>query len=426
MKKFFLVTLGLLSTLLLFGQFSAQEFSRTGNIPDLISFQGRLTDISGNPLNGSIDIIFSIYDTATGGVSLWVEDRSVLITDGLFQVNLGEEVPLTESYFEVDERWLALNVGEDPEMTPRIRIASAPYALNVLESDPTWSGDTDSTGDIGRTGSVGIGTATPGTKLHVNEGIFMTTGSFDSGPELPVSVTQTKMFFYPRKAAFRAGRVTGVHWDNNYIGAYSTAFGLNTSAYGYASTAMGFSSSASGNYSTAMGVATTASGDHSIAIGSYAVASGIFSTAMGYSSRASGDYSFAIHLSGTGAGPDVAANTFRISGAAQIGGNMAWTNYSDRKLKKEIESLQEEDNLAKILRLNGIRFRWNDYDKNLNLGFIAQDVEDIVPESVRYDEINDIYSMEYTALIPVLVEAIKEQQKQIEELLQRIIILENR
>jgi len=50
---------------------------------------------------------------------------------------------------------------------------------------------------------------------------------------------------------------------------------------------------------------------------------------------------------------------------------------------------------------------------------------------VRYDELNDIYSMENTAIIPVLVEAMKEQQQQIEaqnrlidELLERLEILE--
>jgi hypothetical protein len=50
----------------------------------------------------------------------------------------------------------------------------------------------------------------------------------------------------------------------------------------------------------------------------------------------------------------------------------------------------------------------------LNLGFIAQEVKDIIPECVRYDKLNDIYSMEYTAIIPVLAEGIKEQQKVIE------------
>jgi hypothetical protein len=68
------------------------------------------------------------------------------------------------------------------------------------------------------------------------------------------------------------------------------------------------------------------------------------------------------------------------------------------------------------MKLNAVRYRWKEYNDLLNLGFIAQEVESIVPEAVRYDEVNDIYSMEYTAIIPVLVEAMKEQQETIEEL----------
>jgi hypothetical protein len=62
-----------------------------------------------------------------------------------------------------------------------------------------------------------------------------------------------------------------------------------------------------------------------------------------------------------------------------------------------------------------VRFRWKDIDTRLNLGFIVQDVKDIIPECVIYDELNDIYSIEYTMIIPVLVEAFKEQQKQIQD-----------
>ena len=49
-------------------------------------------------------------------------------------------------------------------------------------------------------------------------------------------------------------------------------------------------------------------------------------------------------------------------------------------------------------------------------GFLAQDVEKIIPEIVDYNAAEDIYAMHYDALIPILVEAVKEQQKQIEEL----------
>lgn len=50
------------------------------------------------------------------------------------------------------------------------------------------------------------------------------------------------------------------------------------------------------------------------------------------------------------------------------------------------------------------------------LGFLAQDLEKILPEAVLYNEDEDSYYIEYNALIPVIVEAMKEQQAQIEEL----------
>jgi hypothetical protein len=117
-------------------------------------------------------------------------------------------------------------------------------------------------------------------------------------------------------------------------------------------------------------------------------------------------------------------------------GVLSWTSPSvdkssvgsapyDRRLKKDIQALNTENNLSKILQLEGVRFKWKEnYNDNLNLGFIAKDVKPVIPESVRYDTLNDIYSMEYSAIIPVLVEAIKEQQLIITELKTRIEQLE--
>jgi len=55
-----------------------------------------------------------------------------------------------------------------------------------------------------------------------------------------------------------------------------------------------------------------------------------------------------------------------------------------------------------------------------NYGFLAQDVQKIIPEVVNYNEEEDVYSMSYTQLVPILVEAIKEQQKQIDALKKEI------
>jgi hypothetical protein len=55
------------------------------------------------------------------------------------------------------------------------------------------------------------------------------------------------------------------------------------------------------------------------------------------------------------------------------------------------------------------------------IGFIAQDVFKVLPEVVAYDEETDIYGIDYSKVVPVLVNAIKEQQAQIDSLKQLIM-----
>ena len=64
--------------------------------------------------------------------------------------------------------------------------------------------------------------------------------------------------------------------------------------------------------------------------------------------------------------------------------------------------------------------------KEKRIGLIAQEVELIVPEVVRTSEDDGLKSIEYQNLIGLLVESIKDQQKQINELKNRIIVLENK
>ena len=87
-------------------------------IPNTINYQGYLTDSIGNPLDGTVDMVFSIYDVDTGGSPLWTETQTgVVVTDGLFSVNLGEVTPLSIP-FDVPY-WLGVQVGADAEMIPR-------------------------------------------------------------------------------------------------------------------------------------------------------------------------------------------------------------------------------------------------------------------------------------------------------------------
>ena len=89
---------------------------------------------------------------------------------------------------------------------------------------------------------------------------------------------------------------------------------------------------------------------------------------------------------------------------------------SDIKLKKNITPI--EDSLNKILSLEGKTYEWKDKTKpGKQYGLIAQDVEKTIPELVEQGETK---YLNYTGIIPVLIEAIKDQQKQIDKLKSKI------
>ena len=134
-----------------------------------------------------------------------------------------------------------------------------------------------------------------------NDGGFVVRGSFSTG-SIPASGYGVRMMFYPSKAAFRAGYVQGIFWEDSNIGLYSTAMGLNTTASGTGSTAMGGATTASGSFSTAMGESTNATGHFSVAMGRSSNASGQNALSIGYATTAGGDYSIAMGASSTASG----------------------------------------------------------------------------------------------------------------------------
>jgi exonuclease VII small subunit len=89
--------------------------------------------------------------------------------------------------------------------------------------------------------------------------------------------------------------------------------------------------------------------------------------------------------------------------------------YSDARVKANIKPI--DSSLEKVLKLTGVTYNRTDLeDKSTKIGFIAQEVEKVVPEVVTYDSEKDRYGVSYGNVTALLVEAIKEQQTQIEEL----------
>lgn len=135
-----------------------------------------------------------------------------------------------------------------------------------------------------------------------------------------------------------------------------------------------------------------------------------------------------IHLDGLGSnlqidriGSGYAIDTTAGNGAVIFSDAYANNFYpaSDKKLKKNIKPL--ENSLSKILKLNGVNFEWKKSPKKeIQYGFIAQEVQKIIPELVvksdKDKKEENTLHLNYMGIIPILVEALKNQQKQIDEL----------
>jgi hypothetical protein len=109
-------------------------------------------------------------------------------------------------------------------------------------------------------------------------------------------------------------------------------------------------------------------------------------------------------------------------GSLTVTGNItAYGTPSDRKLKENIRPLN--DSLHKVMQLRGVSFDWREGTKEAemvkmkeDIGFIAQEVQAVSPELARVDEQSGIMAVRDRGIIALLVEAVKEQQKQIDEL----------
>ncbi len=103
------------------------------------------------------------------------------------------------------------------------------------------------------------------------------------------------------------------------------------------------------------------------------------------------------------------------TGTGKCGGNRPWTDTSDERLKKDIKTITHP--LDKILKLRGVSFYWKEDSKSSdpNLGFIAQEVLPVVPEVVSKNG-EGYYAMDTSQITALLVEAMQEQQTQIEQL----------
>jgi hypothetical protein len=97
---------------------------------------------------------------------------------------------------------------------------------------------------------------------------------------------------------------------------------------------------------------------------------------------------------------------------------------SDIRLKDNIKTI--ENGKEKLLKLNPVTHTWKEDESGVTVhGFIAQEVQDIIPEAIAGDE-DTMMSMDYGRITPVIVAALQDALKEIEELKSRISDMENK
>ena len=107
-----------------------------GQVPRTISYQGILTDASGNSKpDGSYTIAFSFYESSTGGEAIWNEIKTLNISKGLFSTSLGDQVIFSANVKFDKPYWLGIKVGNEEELSPRIALTSSGYSFSSINSD---------------------------------------------------------------------------------------------------------------------------------------------------------------------------------------------------------------------------------------------------------------------------------------------------
>jgi hypothetical protein len=89
---------------------------------------------------------------------------------------------------------------------------------------------------------------------------------------------------------------------------------------------------------------------------------------------------------------------------------------SDILRKKNVQTVQNAVEIVNQLR--GVKFTWNDSEAK-SFGVIAQEIEQVMPELVELNELLNAKTVNYSGIIAVLIESIKELSARVEELEQK-------
>lgn len=251
-----------------------------------------------------------------------------------------------------------------------------------------WSTNVDDT--YYNTGSVGIGTTTPGSGSAFDTKLEITGSGSGTSGRTDLTITNSD--------ATSAARMT----IKNSVGNF---FALQASSPSYVTGAAGAFSTVGFDMAFITDANVGSGGTHSIRF-----QTGGF---MSSNERMRIDANGNVGIGCTSPSSRLHVNGTISTTAVSVSTSVACS--SDARFKKNISPLQSS--LEKVLNLQGVNYDWKideypekDFNKGQQIGFIAQEIEEVLPLVVQTDA-KGYKSVDYSRLTPVLVEAVKEQQK---------------
>ena len=392
------------------------------------TYQGRLK-LSGALVNSPADLQFRLFTSPSGGsqVGSTVSFTNVNIVDGLFTSRLD----FGANAFNGDPRYLEIavrapsGVGNFVILTPRQALTAAPYALKVPGIDGnslnSANGNIIDALFVNNNGRVGIGTTSPASLLDLN-------GTQDAlrvkGPEPFMTLTDTNTNNVRVQLQNAGGRF--------FITSESFLNGTNSGGFAMvdAQGRMGlgtFNPTSKVEIAAQDGLAVTGFQPFiTLRDTNAGGARALFSTANGdigfYSNGAIARQTPSVIIKDNDwVGMGVGTPGFRLD-LPNIGNNDGraranrWDTYSSIRWKDNVQTLTGA--LDKVMQLRGVSFDWKaEHGGSHDVGFVAEEVGRVFPELVSWEKDGQwAQGLAYDHITAVTVEAIKEQQGQIEGL----------
>lgn len=441
-----------------------------------LNIQGVLRDDTDKAVSdGNYQLTFKLYEVSTGGSEIWTEDQSLTITNGVYSALLGDVTDLNGVAFST-QYYLGIAVDGGLELSPRIPLSLSPYSMAVVGSnnvfpssgtvgvgttspdansvlhveggdlvvkngefrlsasniqlDGNWiSGDGDNEGIyVNANGEVGIGTSNVEEDFHVDGVTFLNGVTRLNKPAVVANGTTFDYDLWIQGGADTLGgdsRNLAILGDEttdrlhlNYAGEYTGGVQIG----GKTESVEGF---------TARTVATHFSGGRRH-IGSRGGEGGNDNSRSGFKFVGDNDSGVFSHSDGV--------INFFINGLETIwidrngikcgqGLSSCGLNnrFSDRRVKTNFSAYNSENALANILKLRPKTYTYQFIDAApISYGFIAQEVEDVLPQAVTDSgkdkviadgtTIENVKELDYDVITVELVLAIQQLNAKLESL----------